>query len=82
MKVWINYREGSYSGGILLVAANTAEEAHRTFHDDPNLGYMWDTTYDGYIDDYYYRADGWKEMPNMTSNVDKPQVLAEGGYTE
>lgn len=28
MKVWINYRSGGYSGGMILVAANSAEEAH------------------------------------------------------
>lgn len=28
MKVWINKRQGDYTGGLLLVAANSAEEAH------------------------------------------------------
>ena len=85
MKVWINYRDGGYSGGILLVAANTAEEAHKAFHDDPNLEWMWDNiSWENplYVEDSYYKPDGWKELPNVVANVDKPQVLAEGGYTE
>lgn len=28
MKVWINKRQGDYTGGLLLVAANSAQEAH------------------------------------------------------
>ena len=28
MKVWMNKRQGDYTGGLLLVAANSAEEAH------------------------------------------------------
>ena len=85
MKVWINYREGYYSGGILLVAANTAEEAHKAFHDDPKLKWAWDIddwTNPPCVEDSYYQPDGWKELPNVVANVNKPQVLAEGGYSE
>lgn len=81
MKVWVNYRSGGYSGGLILVAANSAEEAHETFHNDFCLTYMWNDI-DGYVDDFYYYPNGWKELPNVVANVDKPQVLAEGGYTE
>ena len=28
MKVWMNKRQGDYTGGLLLVAANSAKEAH------------------------------------------------------
>lgn len=86
MKVWVNYRDdGGYSGGMILVAANSAEEAHTVFHADERLGYMW--TYwswedPPYISDEYYKPDGWKLMPLLEANVDKPQVLAQAGYTE
>ena len=40
MKVWVNYRSGVYSGGMILVAANSAEEAHEAFHADERLDYM------------------------------------------
>lgn len=83
MKVWINRRSGGYSGGMILVAANSAEEAHKAFHDTPEYCNMW-TSFpeDGYISDAYYYPDGWEEMPMLEANVDKPQVLAEEGYTE
>lgn len=81
MKVWINHREGGYTGGLILVAANSAEEAIKAFHDDPDFWWAWDE-WDGYIEEEYYPEYGWKELPNVVANVDKPQVLAEGGYTE
>lgn len=85
MKVWINRRTGVYSGGMILVAANSAEEAHKVFHSDPNLGWMWyNITWETppYVEDNCYQPENWEEMPMLESNVDKPQVLAEAGYTE
>lgn len=81
MKVWVNYRIGGYSGGMILVAANSAEEALQAFHDDPDMKWMWDE-WEGCIAEHYYAAAGWRELPNVVANVDKPQVLAEAGYTE
>lgn len=85
MKVWINKRSGGYSGGMILVAANSAEEAHKAFHDDPYLKWMWNDISreePPRTDDYYYQLEGWEEMPMLEANVDKPQVLEEAGYTE
>lgn len=81
MKVWINKRIGGYSGGMILVAANSAEEARRAFHDDPDFAHMW-CRWGDYIDDDYYPSDGWEPMPLLDAKVKKPQVLAEAGYTE
>lgn len=81
MKVFINYRNALYGGGMILVAANTVEEAIEAFHEDPKYSYLWDC-YGGDFYEYYYHADSWEEFPNVIANVDKPQVLAEGGYTE
>ena len=69
MKVWLNYEDYSENGGIMLVAANSAEEAHKAFHEDDRFGYMW---YDG---DRYYKPQGWELMPMLEAKVDKPQVL-------
>ncbi len=85
MKVWINKRSGGYSGGMILVAANSAEEAHKVFHDDPYCKWMWDDiSREGptQTDDYYYQPEDWQEMPILEAKVDKPQVLEEAGYTE
>lgn len=85
MKVYVNYRDGSYSGGMMLVAANSAEEAHKTFHADKRFGYMWDVwSWEDppYVLDEYYKPDNWELIPMLEAHVDKPQVLAEAGYTE
>lgn len=85
MKVFANYRDVGYSGGMILVAANSAEEAHKAFHDDKRFDYMWtDWNWEEppYVEDYYYTPDRWKEMPMLEAHVDAPQVLAEAGYTE
>lgn len=81
MKVWINYRDAPYSVGMILVAANSAEEAHKTFHADEIFGYMWSDWSDA-IDDFYYKPNNWELIPMLEANVDKPQVIAEAGYTE
>ena len=33
-------------------------------------------------DGFYYKRADWFELPMLTANVDKPQVLIENGYTE
>lgn len=53
MKVFVNKRTGQYSGGMILVAANSAEEAHKAFHADDDYSWMWDENYDRMEIDYY-----------------------------
>ena len=90
MKLYICHREGSYSGGLAIVAANSPEEAFEVFHNDNNFKWMLDCSDENgdYTEDitkcdsWYYRKANWHELPNVVANVDTPQVLAEGGYTE
>lgn len=70
MKVFVNYRNGGYSGGMILVAANSAEEAHEAFHKDEQCRWMFTV----WSDEYYYR-EGWKLMPMLEANVDKRKCL-------
>ena len=81
MKVFINVRCGSYSGGMILVAANTKEEAIKAFREDKDYDWMW-YEIDDKIDDMYYGENGWMESTVLTANVDTPQVIAENGYIE
>ncbi len=74
MKVYINKRSGDYgyTGGLIVVAANSPQEAH---------GVMCDSERgDDYID--YYEAAGWQLLANVVANVEQPTILAEHGYTE
>lgn len=93
MKVFACRGSGGYSGGLAIVAANTKEEAYLVFHSHEKYKYMLngiDMTddYGGYSDDpnkcdsYYYPKGGWYELPLLVANVDKPQFIAEDGYTE
>lgn len=71
MKVWINKREGSYSGGMIVVAANSAEEAH---------GVMFK-----YCDSFtceQYGIANWHECKGLDANVDNPILIEEAGYTD
>lgn len=70
MKVFINTRKHGYSGGLIVVAAESAFEAHGVMCAQ-NEGL-----------EHYYQVGDWQELTNVTANVDKPQVLAEDGYSE
>lgn len=84
-------RTGGYSGGLVVVAANSKEEAFKTFSEDDRYAYMVDTyDLDTYklVEDvtqwrsYYYPLEMWFECNILTANVDKPCVIMEDGYSE
>lgn len=72
MKVFINKRTGGYAGGLIVVAANSPEEAH---------GVMC-ANEDGHWLECNYEAAGWELLESVVANVEHPQILAENGYTE
>lgn len=91
MKVFMCKRHGGYSGGLAVVAANSKEEAFKTFFEDKNYDWMVDkhdsNTYvltDDYTKwhAYHYQMELWFECKELTANVDKPCVIMEDGYTE
>lgn len=90
MKVWMNKNKGEYSGGLLLVAANSAEEAHELCLNSENMEYIyWRNDYDFETKERIkipvydrYKWDGWEEIPNLWYTGVKPCIIAEGGYTE
>lgn len=91
MKVFVNKREGLYSGGMIIVAANTVEEAQNvlleTFPDEIN---MFDE--DGAIcfdeaecvtkEHWFYKNENWTLLPDVTSASHAPVFITEAGYTE
>lgn len=70
MDIYINKRFGKYSGGLAVVAANSAEEAHEVLM-------QVDRSHD-----WVYEAKDWQKLENCIANVTEPQYLAEDGYTE
>lgn len=91
MKVFMCKRQGSYSGGLAIVAANSIEEAFKTFFEDEEYEWMVDKydleTYE-WTDDvtqwrsHYYPLERWYECKILTANVDKPCVIMEDGHSE
>ena len=89
MKVFMCERQGGYSGGLAIVAANSKEEAFKTFFEDKDYAWMkYDYENGEYITDFtkwcspFYPLEKWFECKILTANVDKPCVIMEGGYTE
>lgn len=87
MKVFMNKRQGAYTGGLLLVAANSAEEAHELCLKSEELKYIyWDENWDEdcgcTLDEAFYPHGGWQEVPNLWYAGVNPCIIAEDGYTE
>lgn len=91
MKVFACKRVSGYSGGLAIVAANSAEEAFEVFHTNEKYDWMLDHLDQDsleYISDinrlesYYYKRKDWFELPMLTANVEQPCIIVEDGYTE
>ena len=91
MKVFGCKRSGGYSGGLIIVAANSLDEAFETFAKDDRYEWMidWFDFDTGKIvddvtkvDSNTYPRDDWFEIPELVTNIDNPRVISEGGYTE
>lgn len=93
MKVFACQRQGSYSGGLIIVAANTKEEAFNLFAHDSRFNWMIDCCDEegcwADVDDEgaiirsdYYPLEMWYEIECLTANVVEPQIIAQGGHTE
>lgn len=73
MKVFVNERIGQYSGGMILVAANSKEEAHKVMIEDDDCSWVWEDE---------YKSENWQEVKGMTCDTDVPCVIDEDGYSE
>ena len=91
MKVFGCKRSGGYSGGLIIVAANSLDEAFETFA--ANKIYEWMIDWFDFetnqftenvkkVDSNTYPRDNWFNIPELVANVDSPRVISEGGYTE
>ena len=93
MKVFACRRQGSYSGGVILVAANTVSEAFHIASKEPSIDWMFEwidkdgfVSYEGAEDatlvSHYYPFADWFVMEELSINVTEPKVIIEGGYSE
>lgn len=90
MKVFGCKRAGGYSGGLIIVAANSLNEAFETFAKNYRYEWMIDW-YNFQIEEYTeitivdsdtYPRDNWFEITELVANVDSPRIIIEDGHTE
>lgn len=95
MKVFINKLEGGYCGGMIIAAADSAEQAYRAYYEwlkAMDYYEIWDcdegreVTFEEfcgrYHDRYTYQPNTWEELKGVTYDGDTPKVLAEENYIE
>ena len=83
LHVFAAQRSGGYSGGLIMVAAHTIEEAIETYHTSK---YAADECLyqevDGEVAWDYYPAEKWYEIPGVFADYDEPRIIDEGGHSE
>lgn len=94
MKVFACTCQYTYGGGLIVVAANTKEEAFITAASDEDwsMYFTWfdnETNHviqpDGNINHIHtseFPLNNWRELDKLTANVDKPQVIDGDAYVE
>ena len=89
LKLFAAKRESGYSGGLIVVAANSIDEAYQTYInwvEDTGNPYCLYERYNfgsGDVDVYdKYPRENWYEIPQIKVICDTPKVIDEGGYTE
>lgn len=93
MKVFCCKNQWSYGGGLILVAANSKEEAYLTAAYDDKTSYLFDWVDDDYmlcepdgnvnhcISDTY-PIGKWFEVEHLSTNLKEPKVIIEDTYCE
>lgn len=93
MKVFACKRQGGYSGGLIIVAAETKEEAFLIAAMDEKTSWMFEwCDEDGmycepdwnidHVRSCYYPLDKWEEVENLFTDLKIPQVILENGHSE
>lgn len=82
MKVFYCPMSQPWSGGGLMVAAPTKEEAIKAFMDNKGLNWLWEKDEDGNYKSDNYPASKWIEIEDLEYKGDKPCVINEDGYAE
>ena len=90
MKVFGCRNQYSYGGGLVLVAANTKEEAYLTAAMDEKISYMFDWVGDDELPDWNinhcksdeYPLEKWFESEHLSIDLTEPKVISENHYSE
>lgn len=93
MKVYGCRNNRIYGGGLVLVAANTIEEAYLTAAKNDKISYLFDWADDDYMwcepdgninhcVSEVYPLDKWFEMEHLSTDLTNPQIIIEDHYSE
>jgi len=82
MKVFCCKNQCSYGGGLILVAANTKEEAFSVASIDEDTKWLFYHMESGELVSDTYPIDEWFEVEHLSTDLSEPQVIIEDHYTE
>lgn len=93
MKVFGCEMQGGWAGGIVLVAANTKEQAFEVAARSPKCEWWFDWTGpDGYyakpgsegakVRSDHYPIEKWHEFEHLSCDFTEPQVILEESHAE
>lgn len=72
----------SYGGGLILVAANTREEAFSVASVDEDTKWFFYKMKSGELVSNRYPQNKWFEAEHLSTDLTKPQVIIEDSYYE
>lgn len=92
MKVFACKNQNPYGSGLILVAANTKEEAYLTAAYDDKTSYLFDWVDDGYIwcgpdgninhcTSDTYPLNEWFEVKHLSTDLTEVQIIIEDHYS-
>lgn len=82
MKVFCCKNQISYGGGLILVAANTREEAFSVASVDEDTKWWFYEMECGELVSDTYPKNRWFEVEHLSTDLTKPQVIIEDHYSE
>lgn len=81
MKVFGCTMQGRYRGGLILVAANSIEEAFKVASQS-QFSYWFEDTEDGVTTSSFYPFEYWMEFSELSCTYTEPQVIIEASHAE
>ena len=82
MKVFCCKNQCSYGGGLILVAANTKEEAFSVASVDEDTNWLFYKMESGELVSDTYPKNEWFEVEHLSTDLSEPQVIVEDHYSE
>ena len=82
MKVFCCKNQCSYGGGLILVAANTKEEAFSIASIDEDTNWLFYKMESGELVSDTYPINEWFEVKHLSTDLSEPQVIVEDHYSE